>query len=544
MVKGFLDRVVSVQKPFSFGVIMAPRRKNFVEEGSRYGRLVVLREEKKPSDPHHHYYLCQCDCGNTKLIRDRSLCSGETKSCGCLWTDTLNEYQRNNSKNSALPIGYRVGILTVIEDLGVIPIASSREHCYKCRCDCGNEIIARQFCLKKGTVNSCGCERYTKNIKVRQESCRQKREYPDWLSSMLVYDEEKQGLENKEYIYEKELHFKCSKCGTIFKKQIAYVMRLNKNRKKPIALCLDCSNHRSAFEEEVYQYVVSLIPNLKIKTNIWSILRDENRHYEIDIYIPSLKIAIECNGDYFHSEQNAKLEKFHMNKFLLAEKSGIHLIQIFESSWKSNQEEIKNYLRDLFCTTYKIYARKCVIQQPTLEQVKSFYNINHLQGYSNHCNINYSLLFNNEVVAMMSFCRVGLHNRNKSDGYYELSRYAVKSGYTVIGGPSKLLCYFEKNFNPKFLLSYSDNDYFTGNMYSQLGFVFDGIPRPRYHWFMRDQTVRTRESCQLRHLLKQYPELYEKAQHVDGNKETFIMTALKAVKVWHSGNKRWVKKYN
>jgi hypothetical protein len=145
----------------------------------------------------------------------------------------------------------------------------------------------------------------------------------------------------------------------------------------------------------------------------------------------------------------------------------------------------------------------------------------------------------------MSFNKTGMHDaKDNTPNYYELVRYAVLGGYTVVGGPSRLLKVFEDEYKPNKLLSYSDNDFFLGTMYSKLGFSFEGFVRPRYHWFMRDQTVRTRESCQLKYLSKQYPEIYNQILESDGNKEDMIMRALLAVKVWHSGNKRWIKYYN
>ena len=49
--------------------------------GQRFGSLVAL--EKAPSQNHHTYWLCQCDCGNQKIIQTSHLTSGVTKSCGC-----------------------------------------------------------------------------------------------------------------------------------------------------------------------------------------------------------------------------------------------------------------------------------------------------------------------------------------------------------------------------------------------------------------------------------------------------------------------------
>lgn len=53
----------------------------------RYGRLVVL----------NHFYMsnaeycyCKCDCGNSLTTKLRSLVSGNTKSCGCLKREILD----------------------------------------------------------------------------------------------------------------------------------------------------------------------------------------------------------------------------------------------------------------------------------------------------------------------------------------------------------------------------------------------------------------------------------------------------------------------
>lgn len=526
---------------------MAPRRKFIIEVGQVFGRLTVIKEEFLEKDPNHHYYLCHCVCGNNKIVRDRCLYSGETQSCGCLWKETMKDLKNKQSKEAAIPIGSKFGYLEVLEDLGIqfYGTKNKKEHLYRCKCVCGKELIIRQYCLKGNTTTSCGCHKHDNSSKVLSEKARKKREYPDWLSSLVVYNEEKEGIKNKIYTYEDKLHFKCTGCGVTVEKPITYVMRLNKEREDPIVLCLNCSDHRSSFEEEVSQFLFSLISPDKVKRNIWGVLRDGRVQYELDFYIPSLNLAIECNGDYYHSEQHDKSPKYHQTKFRLAEEKGIHLIQIFESSWKNNNIKIKKYLVDLFSDTIKVYARKCLLKSVDKSLVESFYNENHLQGYISTCNISYALFYEDEIVAAMSFSKTSLHNPTcMSNSYYELVRYAVKFGYSVIGGCSRLLHKFEQEYYPSKMLSYSDNDFFTGNMYLKLGFLMQEYTRPRYHWFMKNQTVKTREQCQLKYLSKEYPELYVKSLSYSGNKEDYIMTSLKAVKVWHSGNKRWVKLYD
>lgn len=49
--------------------------------GQRYGRLVVL--EQAESHKGRIAWLCQCDCGNTKIVSGKQLRNGITSSCGC-----------------------------------------------------------------------------------------------------------------------------------------------------------------------------------------------------------------------------------------------------------------------------------------------------------------------------------------------------------------------------------------------------------------------------------------------------------------------------
>ena len=50
--------------------------------GRRFGRLVVQRRVDAP--PGKSHWLCLCDCGGTKIVRQAHLVHGPTKSCGCL----------------------------------------------------------------------------------------------------------------------------------------------------------------------------------------------------------------------------------------------------------------------------------------------------------------------------------------------------------------------------------------------------------------------------------------------------------------------------
>ena len=75
--------------------------------GKRIGKLVVLQYSRKEGK--FHYYLCKCDCGNIIEVRRNELVTGNTKSCGCIITDTNlanKESQKNNRYSKRKGISY------------------------------------------------------------------------------------------------------------------------------------------------------------------------------------------------------------------------------------------------------------------------------------------------------------------------------------------------------------------------------------------------------------------------------------------------------
>lgn len=110
--------------------------------GMRFGRLVCLHPTEERSKDGCVLWYCRCDCGNTCLATVRQLQAGNKKSCGCLAHPPLKDY-----------VGKRFGRLTVIEYAG----KEKGLHRWKCRCDCGNVILAGQTRLQSGQTKSCGC---------------------------------------------------------------------------------------------------------------------------------------------------------------------------------------------------------------------------------------------------------------------------------------------------------------------------------------------------------------------------------------------------
>lgn len=50
--------------------------------GRKFDRLMVVQKDTSSNKP-GNYYICKCDCGETKSIRAANLKCGATRSCGC-----------------------------------------------------------------------------------------------------------------------------------------------------------------------------------------------------------------------------------------------------------------------------------------------------------------------------------------------------------------------------------------------------------------------------------------------------------------------------
>ena len=66
--------------------------------GKRFGKLTTIKNSgKRTPSGRHIYWLCQCDCGKTKLVTANNLTTGHTQSCGCLHTEATRKMGRANT---------------------------------------------------------------------------------------------------------------------------------------------------------------------------------------------------------------------------------------------------------------------------------------------------------------------------------------------------------------------------------------------------------------------------------------------------------------
>ena len=221
-------------------------------------------------------------------------------------------------------------------------------------------------------------------------------------------------------------------------------------------------NIRAGYSQKetiLYNLIRKLVRNKRILRNV-KILNS----FEVDIYIPSIKIGIEFNGNYWHST-DIKAIDYHQKKSLLAEQKGIMLIHVYEYELDNNIEQLTSYFKNLFSIKKRISAHNCNIdelQQSDVLKLCSQWDIENNNNF-NKC---YCLKYNDDILQMMLF------NNTVMIGTY------TKSGYIVLGGISKLVkSYSTRTGNTEIYSTINFNKY-SGDGLIAAGFELDSISCP------------------------------------------------------------------
>lgn len=149
----------------SCGCVRAERASG-ISAGVKFGRLTVLRRSgsKKFGNASMALWECKCDCGSEVTVLGMSLNNGDTKSCGCL----LSESGRANGKASLIDLsGKKFGFLSVLNRSK--KTTKFNEVMWDCVCDCGLKVSVRGYSLRHGETISCGCKA-GKGIRFRNVS--------------------------------------------------------------------------------------------------------------------------------------------------------------------------------------------------------------------------------------------------------------------------------------------------------------------------------------------------------------------------------------
>lgn len=338
----------------------------------------------------------------------------------------------------------------------------------------------KQKCIDKFNVENPAQAKEIKEKLIRQK----------WIN---FYQKNKDKLKF-EVFNEKELIrvgdlIKFKECG-----HITEFLNMNGPSSEYCRICNPRNRGISNMEKEVLCFVKEHY-NGKVQENNKEILKGRK---ELDIYLPEISFAIEFNGIYWHSSSDIfgeeKSSRRHLEKTEICESLGINLFHISDVDWLGKREIIESMILQKLGKSTRIFARKCEIKEINDKEAKSFLDENHLQGKANS-SIRIGLYFKDELVSLMT---LGKPRFNKNFDW-ELIRFCNKKGTSVIGGASKLLKYFYRNFNGS-MISYADRSHSNGNLYKELGMKLQGKTSPNYIW-SKNGLILTRYQTQ-KHKLK------------------------------------------
>lgn len=160
--------------------------------------------------------------------------------------------------------------------------------------------------------------------------------------------------------------------------------------------------------------------------------------------------------------------------------AGIKLVHLWEDLWQSKPDQVLARLKSLLGKNTRIHGRKTKASKITKPVADSFLIENHLQGaVSSRYKIG---LFEEEtLVAVATFSALRKMNHTENYKSAELIRFAVKAGYSITGGLSKLITYFAETYKSNDLMTYADRDWSAGEAYIKLGFKQTAVLEPQFY---------------------------------------------------------------
>jgi hypothetical protein len=394
---------------------------------------------------------------------------------------------------------------------------------WKFRCRCSTEWFVELNTFLKGEVKSCGhCDIPTyAQVRLDAEARGLRVLKQPGLDSELAIVRK---------VEDKRWELQCV-CGVIFQ---ATTFRLRDHGGIYTCGCRSGFEHGpSQGQQELHDFVKTLgFDDIQIST------RRLIPPLEIDIWIPSKKIAIEYNGLYWHGETRNGLEARNdcLRKVPALNKLGIRLVTVFEDEWKYRGDATRAYLQAILGKQKRVGARtlKVIKDHPG---AKDFLDRWPLQGYVR--GESWSLVDGPAIVAVAVFGRQDAsRGAFKGEKLWELLRYC-SGDVGVSGGCSRLISAWKLDHpDVHQLVSYSDNRWSKGGLYETVGFEKVSNGRPSYWYYKGGGPRKHRFNYTKRQALKLAGENTDPSQT-----EWQIMRSMKWDRIWDAGCAKWILKW-
>lgn len=450
--------------------------------GMKFNKL-TLRERIKNEEGKQIGWMCNCDCGNEKLIKNIStVVNGKSTSCGCARSELLKTNNPMFDKKIAEKVSK--AIRSDPNRKEIIKKASSLAWTSEARAKristnidkYGTEApqtsqqvkdkTAQTNINKYGSVAPAGSKDVLNKMK---KTCLRKYGTDSWMKVS----------ENAQYIAEQVKKTRREKgvyllpdgrplVDVCVEKGLLATSARNILRKRGINSLLSWLESDDRSQSSLEYKAIELFNNSGLEAKTYNVqvpeLAKDGIKYRPDIVIYDLynnPIYVDIDGLYFHSEKKLP-NNYHMNKQTEYNIRGIRYLQIREDELLGNSLNIViGMLKNIKGDNKKIHARKTKVVNISAQSANEFLINNHLMGAIHGAKHIALCDEENKILSVMSY--------KKIKDTIDISRFATKIGITVVGGFSKLL----KNIDTegcKGIQSFVDLRYANGNSLLKLGF--------------------------------------------------------------------------
>jgi hypothetical protein len=449
-----------------------------------------------------------------------------------------------------IPPHLPIDVIRTQEAFGYSPTSIAPGQNKKVICICKN--CEQPFAIRRKSVeygSLCGSCRTSEGWKGRETII------PALDAASVLVDEETE----KRFGYKattlspysfKRVVGRCS-CGELFERIRRNVI--------PNAICVSCSYKGRMSEASVAKRTETFLKKygtvgIPIPPGSYGKIEDELARYlqvwtgeqvirqkplvgglRLDFFLPQRKIGIEYCGLFWHNEMSPtpRGPQYHKEKMIKCAAEGTRLITIFEDEWKGRNEQCKGILRaQIGSFDKKIDARKGKVREISLGESRKFLNEQHLQGAVLRSNKAWGFYAEETLFAVMTF---GPHPRQSHENVIILDRFAITNGVHIPGGASKLFSAAQNWLRETLverIVSWSDNRWSTGGVYTKLGFTLAEDLPPDYSY--------VKAACPRERFSKQ-SQKKDRTACPQGLTESAWAAQRGLVRIWDCGKKRWEK---
>ena len=168
----------------------------------------------------------------------------------------------------------------------------------------------------------------------------------------------------------------------------------------------------------------------------------------------------------------------------------VFTLKLWEDIYMSHAQVVNSRILSMLGISKRIYARSTVIEAISQIEIDGFLKTNHL-NITTKVKYKFGMFHKQKLVAVAAF---GRSCPIQSDGItyrsHELIRYCSLLNHTVVGGLSKFIHHFVKEFKPEHIMTYVDREWSVGKSYQKIGFKIDSYSSPQVFWLSPDDCIR------------------------------------------------------